>query len=173
MWFRDGKIVLRALEPEDLDWLYTLENDERLWEWGYSNVPYSRFSLKAYIAESRHDLYADGQLRLAVTLVPDGKVCGCVDLTDFSPKHLRAEVGIVLFSDFQGCGYATRVLRMLAAYAKEFLSLHQLYAIVSEKNHRAQRLFERAGYCRAAELPDWLSGGNGCYVSASLFTLRL
>ncbi len=173
MWFRDGEIVLRALEPEDLEWLYALENDERLWEWGYSNVPYSRFSLKTYIAESRHDLYADGQLRLAITLGPEGTVCGCVDLADFSPRHLRAEVGIVLFPEFQGRGYATRVLRMLAAYAKDFLSLHQLYAVVSEKNCRAQHLFCRAGYCRAAELPDWLSEGSGCYVSASLFTLRL
>ena len=27
---------------------------------------YSRYSLKTYIAESRHDIYADGQLRLVI-----------------------------------------------------------------------------------------------------------
>lgn len=64
--FAADNIRLRALEPEDLEWLYSVENDEELWQWGSSNVPYSRYSLKTYIAESRHDIYADGQLRLVI-----------------------------------------------------------------------------------------------------------
>lgn len=64
---QDGEVRLRALEPEDLEWLYTVENDTDLWRWGNANVPYSRYVLKTYIAESRHDIYADGQLRLAIT----------------------------------------------------------------------------------------------------------
>ena len=86
MWFEDTDIRLRALEPEDLDWLYTLENDETLWGVGCSNVPYSRYALKSYIAESRHDIYADGQLRLVAVLKATGAVVGCVDLVDFSKK---------------------------------------------------------------------------------------
>ena len=54
--FAADNIRLRALEPEDLEWLYSVENDEELWQWGSSNVPYSRYSLKTYIAESRHDI---------------------------------------------------------------------------------------------------------------------
>ena len=38
----EKKIFLRALEPEDLDFLYEMENDESLWEVGSTNVPYSR-----------------------------------------------------------------------------------------------------------------------------------
>ena len=53
MMFAADNIRLRALEPEDLEWLYSVENDEELWQWGSSNVPYSRYSLKTYIAESR------------------------------------------------------------------------------------------------------------------------
>lgn len=173
MWFQDGDILLRALEPEDLDWLYTLENDERLWAYGCSNVPYSRFALKTYIAESRHDIYADGQLRLVITSERDGTVYGCVDLTDFSPRHLRAEVGILLFPEWRGRGIALRVLRLLATYARDCLSLHQLYAVVSQTNVRAQHLFERAGYSRTAVLEDWLRETGHGYVSASLFSLLL
>ena len=50
--FAADNIRLRALEPEDLEWLYSVENDEELWQWGSSNVPYSRYTLKTYIAES-------------------------------------------------------------------------------------------------------------------------
>ena len=35
----DKKIRLRALEPEDLDFLYEMENDESLWGMGCTNVP--------------------------------------------------------------------------------------------------------------------------------------
>ena len=116
MWFEDTDIRLRALEPEDLDWLYTLENDETLWGVGCSNVPYSRYALKSYIAESRHDIYADGQLRLVAVLKATGAVVGCVDLVDFSPRHLRAEVGIFLYPDYQNRGWGGRMLKMLVSY---------------------------------------------------------
>ena len=78
MMFAADNIRLRALEPEDLEWLYSVENDEELWQWGSSNVPYSRYTLKTYIAESRHDIYADGQLRLVIeTEVAFGfRLCG-------------------------------------------------------------------------------------------------
>lgn len=81
--FAADNIRLRALEPEDLEWLYSVENDEELWQWGSSNVPYSRYSLKTYIAESRHDIYADGQLRLVIETEDEHLVLGCVDLIDF------------------------------------------------------------------------------------------
>lgn len=32
-------ITLRAMEPEDLEVLYTIENDRSLWDMGTSNVP--------------------------------------------------------------------------------------------------------------------------------------
>ena len=38
-------VTLRAIEPEDLDVLYTIENDDKLWTVGSTNVPYSRYSL--------------------------------------------------------------------------------------------------------------------------------
>jgi diamine N-acetyltransferase len=38
-------IKLRAIEPEDLDLLYRIENDADLWAVGATNVPYSRYTL--------------------------------------------------------------------------------------------------------------------------------
>ena len=33
-------VRLRAIEPEDLDLLYTIENDTSLWNVGVTSVPY-------------------------------------------------------------------------------------------------------------------------------------
>ena len=46
------QIVLRALEPEDLDFLYQLENDSSIWEVSNTTTPYSRFILKQYLDNS-------------------------------------------------------------------------------------------------------------------------
>lgn len=173
MIFTAGDIRLRALEPEDLEWLYAVENDEELWQWGYSNVPYSRYSLKTYIAELHHDIYADGELRLVIETGNEHSVSGCVDLTCFSPRHLRAEVGILLFPEHRGRGVATKVLEMLATYAHEHLYMHLLYAIVSQKNTKARCLFERAKFERMSLLEDWLRDKENGYVPAYLYGFRM
>ena len=41
----EQKVLLRALEPEDLDMLYQIENNRQLWDVGTTNVPYSRYAL--------------------------------------------------------------------------------------------------------------------------------
>ena len=35
-------VQLRALEPEDIDFLYQLENDQTLWEVSETQAPFSR-----------------------------------------------------------------------------------------------------------------------------------
>jgi diamine N-acetyltransferase len=36
-------LYLRALEPEDLDFIYQIENDESVWEVSNTQTPYSKF----------------------------------------------------------------------------------------------------------------------------------
>ena len=35
----DAIVRLRAMEPEDLDFLYAMENDKEVWDVGCTNVP--------------------------------------------------------------------------------------------------------------------------------------
>ena len=61
-----AEVSMRAVEPEDLDFLYSLENDREMWLVGNTNVPYSRFTLNNYVMTSSSDIYADRQLRLII-----------------------------------------------------------------------------------------------------------
>ena len=103
---------LRAIEPEDLDLLYQIENDQSLWQVGTTNVPYSRYTLHDYIASSSDDIYADRQVRMIVEN-DEKETVGIVDLVQFSPEHLRAEVGIVILQNHRRKGYAREALREL------------------------------------------------------------
>ena len=153
-------ISLRAPEPEDLELLYKWENDTSLWEQGNATAPYSRFSLRQYLSESKQDIYADRQLRLMAVLGSSEEVIGMVDLYDFDPFHRRAGVGILIDEDHRKRGYGLQVLEMLEAYAFGFLSLHQLYAFVPKKNRASMQLFKKAGYLPTATLHEWLSRGE-------------
>ena len=94
-------ITLRALEPEDLDALYAIENDVECWDVGHTSVPYSRYALHDYIANASADIYADRQVRLAIAN-EEGDIVGLVDVMNFDPRHQRAEVGIIVKKQHEG-----------------------------------------------------------------------
>ena len=152
-------IFLRAIEPEDLDLLYLIENDRSLWDVGTTNVPYSRYTLHDYIATSADDIYTDRQVRLVIENDAHETV-GMVDLMHFDPQHRRAEAGIVVLRQHRRRGYARAALAELAAYALRVLHLHQLYAVVKTDNEAAVRLFAQAGFQEQSRLREWLFDGR-------------
>ena len=100
-------IRLRALEPEDLELMYRIENDARFWRHGTTTVPYSRYALHEYLANSHNDIFADGQVRLVIERVATTEVAttegtteitpiGFADLVNFDAIHLRAEIGLLM-----------------------------------------------------------------------------
>lgn len=153
------EISLRALEPEDLDFLYLIENDMELWDVGETNVPYSRYFLREYVASASGNIYADGQVRLMVCNA-EGHTVGIVDLVNFDPRHNRAEVGIVIQKPYRNKGYGEAALYWLSIYARRILHLHQLYALVGVENINSIKLLEKVGFQRSLELKDWLYDGS-------------
>lgn len=156
----NDKVRLRAVEPEDLDLMYLVENDTALWPCGATTVPLSRHALRQYIEESRNDFFLDGQLRLVIETA-DGVACGFVDLTAYDALHHRAEVGIVVIPSMQQRGYASVALNLVRDYAKRLLGLHQLYAYVPEGNVASIALFKASGYQQTATLQDWIHTPDG------------
>ena len=164
---KEPDILLRALELEDLDFLYQIENDDRLWELGVSNVPYSRRVLLDYISSASADIYVDNQVRLIVENERNEQV-GIVDLTDFDPRHRRAHLGIVIKMDCQGQGYAKAAVVGLLHYARNILHLHQVYAIVAERNEKAAKMLQSVGFEGDNILKQWLYSQDG-YENAIFF----
>jgi diamine N-acetyltransferase len=150
---------LRAIEPEDLDLLYQIENNTELWQVGATNVPYSRYTLHDYIATSSDDIYADRQVRMVVEN-DEGACVGLADLVHFEPQHQRAEVGIVILPAYRRKGYGEQAIGKLADYALRVVHLHQLYAVVAANNKAAVALFQKMGFEVQSTLRDWLYDGR-------------
>ena len=161
-----NKVRLRAMEPEDLDLLYEIENDIETGHVGAVNVPYSRYLLHDYIAHATGDIYADRQLRLIIE-DKKGNSVGLIDLVDFDPQHSRAEVGIILQTKYRRRGYATEAMKLILDYARKVVHLHQVYAIVSVNNQPSLNLLKSLGFREYTTMKDWLREDN-CFVDAQL-----
>ena len=154
-YLRGEHVYLRALEPEDLDFIYEVENCPEHWAMTDFTVPYSRFSIRQYLQENHSDLFTDKQLRLVIALCGDGTPIGTVDLFNYQPLHAHAEVGILIRQEHRGKGHAHEALGLLCEYAFGFLHLHQLAAHVVADNEGSLRLFRSCGFVPCGMLKEW------------------
>ena len=152
-------ITLRAIEPEDIDAIYTWENDPSLWIWSASQQPFSRHTLQQFIEQQRDaDIYTSRQLRL---MANDGtSTVGCIDLYDFDTYHHRAGVGIIVDRLQRNKGYAYEMLCQLDKFASTHLQLHQLYCHIAKDNTVSVNLFSRSGYSCSGVLQQWIWNGS-------------
>lgn len=167
-------IHLRALEPEDLELIYQIENDPTFWRFGTTTVPYSRYTLRQYLKSASNDLYADQQVRLVIegtSTEGQQQSLGLADLVNFSAQHHRAEISLALLPQYQGKHYGETAIKALIEYARR-QQLHQIYAIIATSNRPAIQLFERLEFEKSTILKDWLLDEYK-YTSACIFTYLL
>ena len=153
-------IILRALEPEDLNFLYQIENDMSLWHLSNTQQAFSADLLKRYIAEADRDIYEAKQYRFTIEIVDNQQIVGFVDLFDFDPKNRRAGIGIIIHREQQGKGYGTEALQEVIRYAFNILYLHQLYANISAGNLTSLQLFEKQGFVLSGNKKEWNFDGK-------------
>jgi len=154
-------IRLRALEPEDLEFLYKWENDTRLWEYGNTLTPFSKYILHQYLENSGADIYEARQVRMIIEDNATKLPVGTIDLYDFEPYHNRAGIGILIDETFQQRGYASQALTLLKDYAFQFLKMNQLYAFIPAMNVPSIHLFRSCGFSESGLLKQWNKTSNG------------
>lgn len=152
---KGDQIFLRALEPEDLEFIYDIENDEAVWEVSLTQTPYSRFLIKQYLENAHKDIYEVKQLRLVICL-HSSETVGLIDLFDFDVQNKRAGVGILIKSEEQRYkGFGKEALQLVMKYGKKHLGLHQLYCNIAENNEPSLKLFQNQGFEIIGLKKDW------------------
>ena len=153
-------VYLRALEAEDLQFLYEVENNPEIWEISGTLTPYSKHVLKKYLEHAHRDIFEVKQLRLCICN-KENKRIGLIDLFDFDPKNKRAGVGIIISEEGERKkGAGREALTLLTKYAFSILGLHQVFANVAEDNEASIRLFENLGFQRAGLKKEWTRAGD-------------
>lgn len=165
---KGGQVYLRALEPQDLDFLYNLENNPEIWEISGTTAPYSKHVLQLYLENAHKDIYEVKQLRLCICNLQD-KVVGLIDLFDFDPKNLRVGMGIIVSSEAdRNKGVGSEAVGLLTNYAFSVLGMRQVYVNVLEDNAPSIHLFTKLGFEKVGSKRDWIYA-NGTFKNEILF----
>ncbi len=154
-------ITLRALEPEDLDNLYSWENKFEEWKYSDHQIPFSKFVLEKYIQQASESIYSSKQLRLVIEENETKSCIGFLDFFDFDPMNRRMAVGILIGDKkYRRKGFALEALNLGKKFVKESFGLRQLYCHVSKSNTASISLFEKAGFEQSGILKDWKLEGE-------------
>lgn len=164
-------LFLRALEPDDLEFVYAVENDESMWEVSNTQTPYSKFLIRQYLENSHQDIYEAKQLRLVICKKGSADALGLIDLFDFDPKNRRAGIGIIVKNEVdRSSGIGKQALGLVISYAFSQLQLHQLFANISEENRVSIALFTTFGFEKIGVKKDW-NFTNNSYHDEGLYQL--
>lgn len=168
---KGNTVYLRALEPEDLAFVFAVENDESIWEMSNTQTPYSRFLIKQYLENTHQDIYEAKQLRLAICKIGSEEAVGLIDLFDFDARNQRAGIGIVIQkNENRNQGIGKESLALLINYAFIQLQLHQLYANIGTENGASINLFTNFGFQCVGIKKDWNRFQNH-YTDEGLYQL--
>ena len=164
-------IYLRALEPNDLEFVYAMENDETIWEVSNTQTPYSRFLIRQYLENAHQDIYEAKQLRMAICKDVDFPAIGLIDLFEFDAKNNRAGIGILIGNtENRSQGVGSQALELLIQYAFRQLNLHQLYANIDVENESSISLFTKFGFQNIGIKKQW-NLVDGKYKDETVFQL--
>ena len=162
-------IILRALEPEDLEFIYDLENDMSVWEVSQTQTPYSKFLIQQYLENANQDIYEAKQLRLAICNIDTKNTIGLIDLFDYDPKNNRVGIGILIQNQKnRNQGTGTEALELLINYAFSNLNLNQMYANIDPENIASIGLFTKFGFHKIGIKKAW-NLVDGIYKDEVLF----
>ena len=171
MTLKGNNICLRALEPDDLEFIYAIENDESIWHVSNTQTPYSKFLFRQYLENAHQDIYEAKQLRLAICQDQDFPALGLIDLFDFDPQNRRAGIGIVIQAvENRKQNIGSEALELVIKYAFYNLNLHQLYANIATENTASIALFTKFGFEKIGVKKDWTLV-NGIFKDEALYQL--
>lgn len=162
-------IFLRALELEDINYLFSIENNEKYWSISDSQIPFSKYLLNRYLNNSDMDIYEAKQLRLVIADFQNITI-GLIDLFDIDFKNNRAGVAIIINEKMRSKGFAKEALELLIKYSKTHLSLHQLYCNILEHNTHSVNLFKSVEFKQVGLKKDWIKF-DGKYKNELLLQL--
>lgn len=160
-FLKNKNISLRALEKEDLAYLYQLENNESARQHNDNPMPLSKHVLKSFILNADKDIFQTRQLRLVIEHNEKCEPIGMIDLFNFSPQHSKAEVGIWIDEDYRDQGFASEALENMCKFAFDTLHINQLFCFIEKNNTKSIKLFKKHNFESKGLLSQWIKSPKG------------
>ncbi|NOK35898.1 N-acetyltransferase [Corallococcus exercitus] len=142
------RLVLRRLEPEDLDALVAYRNDPEVARFQSWTDYDAQRGMQLIDSMRERQPGEPGWFQFAIALKATNALIGdCALRVDADDPRL-GEIGFTLSREHQGQGLGTEAVKALLGYLFGTLSLHRVFAVTDAKNTAAAMLLERLGMRR-------------------------
>lgn len=143
MNLKGEKVLLRAIEKEDLEFLRSMINDPEMEKCvGGWSFPISKYEQEKWF---ENQIQSKSNIRLIIEV--EGERIGLVTITDIDWKNRKACNGIKLYNDkVKGKRYGTDTINTIMKYAFEELQLNKLYSVILEYNVPSLNLYKKCGW---------------------------
>jgi aminoglycoside 6'-N-acetyltransferase len=158
---RGERVTLRPAESGDADGLAEILQEPGVAPW------WGRWDADRV----RKELLGDEEV-VVYAIEADGEVIGLIEYyEETEPDYRHAGMDIAMATAWQGQGYGTEALRVLAHHLFEARGHHRLIIDPAAANERAIRAYEKIGFHRVGVMRQYERSPNGTWRDGLLMDL--
>lgn len=147
--FLEGdKVNLRTIEEEDIEFLNNVNNPEIRTNLSSVSSPQNLKQQKDFFDNA---ICSDDEVHLGIC--QDEEIIGIISLIPQENGEV-AKIGLWIHTDYHGNGYGTEASRLVTEYGFSQARYHKVYARAYESNKASQRVWEKLGFEKEAELRE-------------------
>lgn len=136
-----GRIELKTVEREDLEFLKELDNNPEIRDCIEEDGPANIEAEEEFFDE---EIKSNGRIDLLICA--DEDVVGLVNLLHIDKKSGKADLQEKILPDNQGNGYASEACELILQHGFENLRLHRVEASTFKFNEAGRNLLESLGF---------------------------
>lgn len=156
------KIILRAIERDDLERLHKMNNDLAVELAGGGDPPMPQ-PLARLQAEYDSNASQGGRDDASFAIEADGIFIGICALFGFDNTAHIFELGITIgYSEYWGRGYGREAVKLLVDYGFRYRNAHKIWLRVHATNERGQHAYNAVGFIEEGRLRQQVYS-NGVY----------
>lgn len=160
--FKGQKVILRAIEREDLPLLKAFNNDLAVELAGGGDPPMPQ-TMARLEAEFEQKASQGGRDGIEFAIEADGNFIGICALFNVDTVAHSCEMGITTGNKlYWGKGYGRDAISLLVDYAFRYQNFRKVWLRVHGKNERAQRAYQAVGFVEEGRLRAHVYS-NGSY----------
>ncbi|WP_032122994.1 GNAT family N-acetyltransferase [Clostridium amazonitimonense] len=143
-FIQTSEITLRKIEITDLDDLYSIYSNEKLFKYRPGIVKKNKSTVENMISHFERDFGKKKIIYLGICINEDLKrIIGVAEIFDFDEKVNMATIGYTLNEDYWGHGFATKTVEVLRDYLLNAIGVNRVQAFVMPDNIKSRNVLER------------------------------
>jgi ribosomal-protein-alanine N-acetyltransferase len=141
------RLLLRQVNRKDAGAILSLRSNEQVMK--YIPRPYLRYKEEALELIAMFDDKIENGIAInwgVCFLDEPEKILGIIGYYRMKPEHYRAEVGYMLFPEYNGNGIVSEALQKVVEYGFKQMKLHSIEAILDPENKGSEKVLLKNGF---------------------------